>query len=289
MFDLRRDKKSSRHNFERFLRYTAAVDGWLNYEDYCVISSILSWQSTRIKSNVFLEIGVFEGKTTLLLTANASQGDRIHICDIFDGATSPDNMLENLSSYRGLSKNRFDLHMRTYSKILPTVWKIDSRKLFEKDFENDFTFIHIDGSHLFDFVKSDLEFSIQHIDKKYGILVVDDYREFHTPGVSAAVWNLILSQQLFPFAMTPRKLYCTLSPGIISIEEFLNEFNHKEFSFFVESFLEFSFIRVLAKSQGRITTKLNHFNISLLRRVKRSRINARLTRGNRIEARNERD
>jgi len=40
-----------------------------------------------------------------------------------------------------------------------------------------------------------------------GVVVFDDYRSEHTPGVSAAVWQAIISDGLIPIALTPAKLY----------------------------------------------------------------------------------
>ncbi len=41
-----------------------------------------------------------------------------------------------------------------------------------------------------------------------GVVVFDDYRAEHTPGVAAAVWQR-LDKGLSPFALSPVKMYAT--------------------------------------------------------------------------------
>jgi hypothetical protein len=42
-----------------------------------------------------------------------------------------------------------------------------------------------------------------------GIVVFDDYRSVHTPGVSVAVWEAMLRDGLKPIALTRKKWYGT--------------------------------------------------------------------------------
>jgi hypothetical protein len=45
---------------------------------------------------------------------------------------------------------------------------------------------------------------------KRGVIALDDYRGFRTPGVAAAVWQAVGNGLLFPFAATYMKIYaCT--------------------------------------------------------------------------------
>jgi len=42
-----------------------------------------------------------------------------------------------------------------------------------------------------------------------GIVVFDDFRSAHAPGVGAAVWEAVRLHELVPFALTPAKMYAT--------------------------------------------------------------------------------
>ena len=68
-------------------------------------------------------------------------------------------------------------------------------------------FVHIDASHLYEHVVADIA-AARTLLKPGGVVVFDDYRAPHTPGVAAAVWRET-TEDLTPFAVTQNKLYAT--------------------------------------------------------------------------------
>ena len=59
---------------------------------------------------------------------------------------------------------------------------------------------------MYDQVRQDV-INAQTILRPGGIVAFDDYRTEHTPGVSAAVWQAVISDGLVPVAITPQKMY----------------------------------------------------------------------------------
>ena len=72
-------------------------------------------------------------------------------------------------------------------------------------------FVHIDGSHLYEFIKSDIEAALDLADPD-AVIVLDDYRTMHTPGVAAAAWAAVVEERLFPVCLSELKLYATVQP-----------------------------------------------------------------------------
>src|SRR5262249_39634241 len=71
-----------------------------------------------------------------------------------------------------------------------------------------FRFVHVDGSHLYSVVKQDIR-TAKRLLRKDGVVIFDDYRSEHTPGVGAAVWEEVVRDGLIPICLTPQKLYGT--------------------------------------------------------------------------------
>ena len=67
--------------------------------------------------------------------------------------------------------------------------------------------MHIDASHLYEHVMDDIE-AARILLKPGGVVVFDDYRTLHAPGVAAAIWRET-NRDLVPFAVTMNKLYAS--------------------------------------------------------------------------------
>ncbi|MFB9372190.1 class I SAM-dependent methyltransferase, partial [Kitasatospora albolonga] len=69
-------------------------------------------------------------------------------------------------------------------------------------------FVHVDASHLYEHVAGDIQVARAALAPD-GLVVLDDYRSPHTPGVSAAVWEAVYVHGLKPVCLTPEKFYGT--------------------------------------------------------------------------------
>ena len=80
--------------------------------------------------------------------------------------------------------------------------------------------VPIDASHLYEHVRDDIG-AAQELLVPGGIVVLDDFRSEHTPGVSVATWEAVLNRGLRPICLTTQKLYGTWSDPETVQEELL--------------------------------------------------------------------
>jgi hypothetical protein len=71
-----------------------------------------------------------------------------------------------------------------------------------------YRFIHLDGSHVYEYVRNDVRTAVALL-RPGGVVAVDDYRNENFPGVAAAVWAEVGTGGLVPVCVTPAKLYAT--------------------------------------------------------------------------------
>src|SRR5262249_1917241 len=71
-------------------------------------------------------------------------------------------------------------------------------------------FVHIDGSHAYECVTVDIRTAVDHMIEGT-VIVVDDYRSAHTPGVAAAVWEAAAAGLIYPFCISRTKIYAAAS------------------------------------------------------------------------------
>lgn len=257
---------------ERYNVDTRKVQGWMSSHDVSLFHILLSMQRDENVTGNLLEIGVFEGKSAILLGRLLSDGEEFHVCDIFDELTDTKNAEEILSSYPNFSREKFESNMLKLSPSMPEIHQCLSSELPKRLAGKKFRFVHIDGSHLYQHVSGDLKYAEHAISESFGIISVDDFRSQHTPGVAAAVWESIVRGRLVPIAISPAKMY--LSKPNSHIDKTLLETKLKEvgLTFVTEDFLGYSVLRTtglqdseLYKENHRITAFVPPILIDLVR------------------------
>lgn len=170
------------------------------------------------------ELGVMYGMSAALLGGYLSEGETLTVIDLFEsGASDPANAAENSASYPGLTRAAFEANYLRFHPSLPQVITGLSEAIVEHAAHSAHRFVHVDASHLYDHVRADIA-NARVLLKGDGILVLDDFREEHTPGVAAAAWQAVPAQGLRPFLLSRHKLYATWgdpAPWIAAIREWL--------------------------------------------------------------------
>jgi hypothetical protein len=189
------------------------IDGALWDIDFLLIDFLLSAQLTDHRSGDLLEIGAMLGKSAILLGLNAGSGENVIVCDIFESeATDASNDLENSESYHqkvwNFNRAAFETNYRRWVGSLPTIVQELSGEIRQHVRDETLRFAHIDGSHLFDVVRDDIA-NVQPLMNPDGIVVFDDVRAIHTPGVAAAVWAAVADDGLIPVCLSEQKLYAS--------------------------------------------------------------------------------
>lgn len=143
---------------------------------------------------LILEIGTFQGFTTLLLAQNTPPETRLVTVDLPPGPAETAYQLTEpgLLAKRGA---RTDLWEEFGVRTRITQILCDSAKLTPKDLPGGIDFVLVDGSHNYEYVRSDTELALR-ILAPGGIILWDDYST-QKPGVFKYLNELASDRLLF--------------------------------------------------------------------------------------------
>ena len=195
------------------------IPGWFYWTDRAMFDAVLTAQAGSPPGHL-VELGTYLGKSAVVVGAHRRSGERFVVIDLFErtdllGAEADANRAESLRSYRSLTQQAFEHNYLTLRGELPEVVVGMSSVVVDHLPEQSVRFIHIDASHLYDAVAEDVR-SAARLLRPGGVVVLDDYRSEHTPGVAAAAWEAVFTAGMVPVALTTQKLYATFSdPGLV--------------------------------------------------------------------------
>ena len=238
--------KFSRQRYQSFLRETRHINGWLDYEDYIVFVAIHEFQQSFKCSSArnVLEIGCFEGKSAIAIGERLNINETLHLCDVFENATTEKNRIENQLSYGRVIQERLENNLLKHCSSPIKIWGTESKNLSNLDLPKSLRLIHVDGSHLYENVKIDIETSLQFMDKCCGIVIFDDYQRFHTIGVAAALWASYAKGDLRPILATFSKIYFVGREFSLDVAHLENGLRNLELSYFVDFLGEDCYFRI---------------------------------------------
>ncbi|MGW3865528.1 class I SAM-dependent methyltransferase [Streptomyces sp. NPDC005047] len=185
------------------------VPGWFWPLDQVLFSWFLERQETTGTRGDLLELGAYLGKSAILLGHRLRDGETLTVCDLF-GAEPPDaaNRAEAAKSYSSLTRQAFERNYLSFHKTLPTIVQAPSSAIVDEVAPGSCRFVHIDASHLYEHVEGDIG-AARDLLGPDGIVVLDDFRSEHTPGVAVAAWEAVLNRGLRPVCLSSQKLYGT--------------------------------------------------------------------------------
>jgi hypothetical protein len=190
-----------------YLQKMHEIPGWFFDVDVQIFLKINELQVQRQISGDLLEIGVYCGKSAILLGYFTRHGEQLTVCDLFGTAPlSTVEQIENNKYYADLTLDTFEKNYRRFHGHLPNILRCPSSDLCNKGLGTTFRLIHVDGSHQYDAVRHDIV-TAKTVLVDGGIIVFDDYRSFHTPGVAAAVWQEVVEGTLRLLCVTTSKMY----------------------------------------------------------------------------------
>ncbi|MET9820815.1 class I SAM-dependent methyltransferase [Streptomyces sp. NPDC006349] len=185
------------------------VPGWFWPLDQVLFSWFLERQERLDTRGDLLELGAYLGKSAILLGHRLRDGETLTVCDLF-GAEPPDaaNRAEAAQSYSSLTRQAFERNYLSFHDTLPTIIQAPSSAVVDEVAPGSCRFVHIDASHLYEHVEGDIR-AARELLRPDGIVVLDDFRSEHTPGVAVAAWEAVLSRGLRPVCLSTQKLYGT--------------------------------------------------------------------------------
>jgi hypothetical protein len=190
-------------------RAMESIPGWFSRVDAFVFRAVNQLQQEARVSGNILEIGSYLGRSAILLGHLKRSDELFFICDLFGKPPeSVANEEENKRDYGNLALAQFVGNYMRHHTTMPEILVCSSRELCGrlKAQIGTFRFIHVDGSHLFELVRCDIE-SAKALNQAGGVVVFDDIWAQHAPGVAAAVWEAVANEGLIPVCLTAAKLY----------------------------------------------------------------------------------
>jgi hypothetical protein len=196
------------------------LEGWLGPIDAALFETISAAQHERAIGGDILEIGAYKGKSAIVLGTCLAPDERLVVCDLFGSpSVRKENVDENLSYYAGLERQDFESNYLGFHNALPEIHQCEASDLEARLTNHNFRFVHVDGSHLFDEVRSDIALS-RKISRRGGVVAFDDIHSGYELGVGAAVWHEVVSGELIPRLATGSKLYCAWDQeGVAALEK----------------------------------------------------------------------
>ncbi|KUL36178.1 class I SAM-dependent methyltransferase [Streptomyces regalis] len=187
----------------------ADVPGWFPPLDQVLFTWFLDRQEQQGTGGDLLELGAYMGKSAILLGHHLRGGEKLTVCDLFE-SDAPDgpNQAETTKSYASLTRQAFERNYLSFHDTLPTVIQAPSSVIAKEVGPGTCRFVHIDASHLYEHVYGDIG-AAREILLPEGVVVLDDFRSEHTPGVSVAAWEAVLNRGLRPICLSTQKLYGT--------------------------------------------------------------------------------
>jgi predicted O-methyltransferase YrrM len=201
------------------------IPGWFQRMDMEVFKQLLDQTGSRLGGGDLAELGAYLGKSAALIGWGQRPGETFTVIDLFEQeATAEENRTENEQQYSELSQEAFERHYLSVHDTLPVVVRGPSASIVDHAAHGTHRFVHIDASHLYEHVVEDIA-AARTLLKPGGVVVFDDFRAPHTPGVAAAVWRAT-TEDLRPFAVTVNKLYATFDdtePWFDVLKDWLEE------------------------------------------------------------------
>lgn len=192
------------------------IPGWFWWLDRRMFETALEAQAESAPG-ALVELGTYLGKSAVIIGNFLRAGDRFVALDLFgrddlltDSADAVANRSENQKSYKTLSRQQFEANYLALHPRLPEILEALSSDIVHHVAPGEARFVHIDASHLYSVVRVDAV-NARSLLRPGGMVVFDDWRAEHTPGVSAAVWEAVFVAGLIPVALTARKFYGVFS------------------------------------------------------------------------------
>ncbi|EPH39309.1 class I SAM-dependent methyltransferase [Streptomyces aurantiacus] len=187
----------------------ADVKGWFHPADQVLFDWFLSRQLSREEPGDLLELGAYLGKSAIFMGGYLRPGETFTVCDLFDSPAPDDaNSKEMNRSYATLTRRAFEANYLSFHEELPVVVQAPSSGITAQVRADSCRFVHIDASHLYEHVHADIA-AAQRLLTRDGIVVLDDFRAEHCPGVAAATWGAVATTGLKPLCITATKFYGT--------------------------------------------------------------------------------
>ena len=183
------------------------IPGFFWWLDRKIFSAVLKSQEDS-PLGTLVELGAYQGKSAVIIGDHVREGEKFVVVDLFGaidraGCRQPGGERAPLQD---ATRQQFEHNYLALHDELPYVVQGPSSVILDHVEPGTARFVHIDASHLYEHVHGDAV-ATKTMMRPGGVAVFDDYRQPHTPGVAAAVWQAVFLDGLIPVALTPQKFY----------------------------------------------------------------------------------
>lgn len=195
------------------------VPGWFFGQDQALFSWFLERQNRLATPGDLLELGAYLGKSAILMGQYLVDDQRLTVCDLFEDPAQDHDNDQEMRQYRStLTRLAFERNYLAFHTALPSIVHGPSSTISSHVAPGSCRFAHVDASHLYEHVEADIR-ACRIAMLAEGLLVCDDFRAAHTPGVAAAVWGAVTAGELHPICLSDSKFYGTWGdPGPVQGE-----------------------------------------------------------------------
>lgn len=189
----------------QYARASAQIPGFFYPADFMLFDFILGHQLDRGVEGDMLEIGVYQGKSAILMGCGLRPDERLIACDLFEKVMSQEDIpIEDREPYGGLDVEMFRRNWdQFHSRRQLDIRICDSAQLTDLP---SLRFMHVDGGHSYQRARGDIKLVAKHAGPR-GVISLDDYRITEKPGVATAIAEAVAAGELFPFCASDMKLY----------------------------------------------------------------------------------
>ncbi|NLU67382.1 class I SAM-dependent methyltransferase [Streptomyces sp. HNM0574] len=189
------------------------VPGWFYNGDVVLFDWFLGRQSRLDQRGDLLEMGAYMGKSAIMMRSYLRPDETFTVCDLFDSDQeaadiSAHNEREMRGSYATLTRRAFEANYLSFHERLPRILQAPTSVVPDEVEDGSCRFVHVDASHMYEHVHPDIDAARAALGED-GLVVLDDFRSEHTPGVSCATWQAVLEGGLRPVCVTSQKFYGT--------------------------------------------------------------------------------
>ncbi|MBK1877958.1 class I SAM-dependent methyltransferase [Pelagicoccus mobilis] len=207
-----REVAVARDTAESYMEHLFEVPGYFSRLDAELFAHCCREQHDLGVEGDLLEIGVWYGRSAVLLGFLKFGSEQLHVNDLFGQLPKTEtgrSELEQAGPIKLPTTDDFLGHYLRYHDSNPVIHRGPSTEVRDDLAKGTYRFIHIDGSHTQEAVAHDIKLARELL-KEGGIIVFDDYSNTDHLGVAAALWPALAESDIAPFAATPSKLYATL-------------------------------------------------------------------------------